>query len=45
MNEGISKWLLRTVYDNLHWEDDEHLAVQIGESFELLTVEEYKELQ
>lgn len=42
---GLSKWILRTVYDNLYWEDDEHLFVQMGESVEVLNLEEYKELQ
>ena len=42
---GLSKWLLRTVYDNLYWKDDEHLIVQIGESVEVLSLEDYNELK
>ena len=41
----ISKWLLRTVLDNLYAEDDEQLVVQIGESEETLSMIEYKQLQ
>ena len=41
----ISKWLLRTVLDNLYAEDDEQLVVQIGESEETLSLLDYKLLQ
>lgn len=41
----ISKWLLRTVLDNLYAENDKQLVVQIGESVETLNVMEYKQLQ
>lgn len=41
----ISRWLLRTVLDNLYAENDEKLAVQIGESMEFLNKEEYGQLQ
>lgn len=41
----ISKWLLRTVFDNLYAEDDERLVVQIGESEETLSLLDYKQLQ
>lgn len=41
----ISKWLLRTVLDNLYAENDEQLFVQIGESTETLNMAEYKQLQ
>lgn len=41
----ISKWLLRTVLDNLYAENDKLLVVQIGESVETLNVMEYKQLQ
>ena len=41
----ISKWLLRTVLDNLYAKDDEQLVVQIGESEEKLSMLEYKQLQ
>lgn len=41
----ISKWLLRTVLDNLYAENDEQLIVEIGNSIETLDEEEYKQLQ
>lgn len=41
----ITKWLLRTVLDNLYARDDEQLVVQIGESEETLSMLEYKQLQ
>ena len=41
----ISKWLLRTVLDNLYAKDGEQLVVQIGESEEKLSMLEYKQLQ
>lgn len=41
----ISKWLLRTVLDNLYAEDDNQLVVDIGESVETLDITEYKQLQ
>ena len=41
----ISKWLLRTVFDNFYYEDDEQLTIQIGESTETINEEEYKQLQ
>lgn len=41
----ISKWLLRTILDNLYTEDDERLVVQIGESIETLNMIEYKQFQ
>lgn len=41
----ISRWLLRTVLDNLFAENDEKLAVQIGESMEFMNKEEYGQLQ
>ena len=41
----ISKWLLRTVLDNLCAMDEEQLVVQIGESEEKLNMLEYKQLQ
>ena len=41
----ITKWLLRTVFDNLYAEDDEQLVVQIGESEETLSMIEYKQFQ
>ena len=41
----ISKWLLRTVLDNLYVEDDNELTVHIGNSIETLNREEYNQLQ
>ncbi|MBQ7423913.1 MAG: hypothetical protein IJV19_04110 [Prevotella sp.] len=41
----ISKWLLRTVLDNLYAEDNDQLKVNIGESVETLDKSEYKQLQ
>ena len=41
----ISKWLLRTVLDNLYAEDDEQLVVQIGETEETLSQLDYKQLR
>ena len=41
----ISKWLLRTVLDNLCSVDDENLEVNIGESIETLDRRDYKQLQ
>ncbi len=41
----ISKWLLRTVFDNLYYENDEQLTIQIGESTEMINEEEYKQIQ
>ena len=41
----ISKWLLRTVLDNLYAVNEEQIVVQIGDSTETLTKEEYKHLQ
>lgn len=41
----ISKWLLRTVLDNLYVEDDNELTVHIGNSIETLNKEEYNQLQ
>lgn len=40
-----SKWLLRTVLENMYAENDEQLVVQIGESVETLNMMEYKQLQ
>lgn len=41
----ISKWLLRTILDNLYVEDENQLMVDIGESIESLNIIEYKQLQ
>lgn len=41
----ISKWLLRTVLDNLYAEDENQLMVDIGESVETVDKSEYKQLQ
>jgi hypothetical protein len=41
----VSKWLLRTVLDNLYLENDEQLTIQVGESVEILNVTEYRQLQ
>lgn len=41
----ISKWLLRTILDNLYAEDDNQLMVDIGESVETLDITKYKQLQ
>lgn len=41
----ISKWLLRTVLDNLYAEDDNQLMVDIGESVETLDKQEYEQLR
>ena len=41
----VSKWLLRTILDNLYAENDNQLMVQIGESVETLNITEYKQLQ
>ena len=41
----ISKWLLRTILNNLYAEDDNQLMVDIGESAETLDITEYKQLQ
>lgn len=41
----ISKWLLRTIFDNLYVENDKQLTVDIGESVETLDITEYKQLQ
>ena len=41
----VSKWLLRSILDNLYAEDDNQLMVDIGESVETLDKKEYKQLQ
>ena len=41
----ISKWLLRSILDNLYAENVEQLSIHIGESVETLDKEEYKQLQ
>lgn len=40
----ISKWLLRTIWDNLYAIDDERIAVDIGNSIEYLDKRDYEQL-
>ena len=41
----VSKWILRTVLDNLYAENDDQLTIQVGESVETLNITDYKQLQ
>ncbi len=42
----VSKWLLRTVFDNLKdAENNRHALVSIGESMEVIDKKEYKQLR
>lgn len=40
----ISKWLLRTIWDNLYAIDDKRIAVDIGNSIEYLDKRDYEQL-
>lgn len=43
---NISKWLLRTIYDNLQdTENNRHALVSIGDSLEVLNKKEYNQLR
>ena len=43
---NISKWLLRTIYDNLQdAENKRHALVSIGDSLEVISKQEYNQLR